>query len=258
MKMRIIRISGILLLAVILISGCSRHEKRETEEIRIDPAGKTRLVVENVSGKIIINKADSSQGILIKAEKTGMVKKRDLDKPLEVVRVEIDTLASESIYIRTKQGRNKGIFKLDFGRNKVDYNIYLPEGLKVEIENVHGEIEINDCSNDFIVENVNGSISVKNASGNNKFETVNGKFNAVLDSVKGLNVETINGSITLSLAETFKGGFEAEWVNGKFVNEGFVFQVNETDKKNFSGYIGSREPLIQLSTNNGKINIQKK
>jgi DUF4097 and DUF4098 domain-containing protein YvlB len=246
-----------ILVVIVLLTGCSRHKKVETDEFTLNHIGKTKVRLENIHGDIIIHKWDSTAGFIIKAERIASVRKRDLDKPLSLLRVNIDTSDSE-ILIESIYEKERGIFKLQFGDNKINYKIYLPDNLTMNIENVNGEIEIYDCSNDFNVENVNGKVLVKNLTGNNKFDLVNGKFEAFLDSVKGLNVESVNGSITLNLDSSFKGGFDAEWVNGKFNNEGFAFNVSETDKKHFRGFINEKQPEIKLQTVNGKITILKK
>jgi DUF4097 and DUF4098 domain-containing protein YvlB len=191
-----------------------RYEKRESVEYKINTDKKIRISLENISGKIDIQKADSSEGLSIKADMIGSVKKKDLDKPFENMSVEIDTSGSE-IQIKGNFDREKIIFNFGNKKASIDFKLRVPPGLPLMIDNVNGDFNARNISNDLKVTLVNGDVILENTTGKNEIDLTNGKVKGSYDSTKGINIEAINGSITLTIPKTYQGSLIADVVNGK-------------------------------------------
>lgn len=256
----------LILIIVFFISslqGCSffqkRYEKTETREFKISSAGKTKIILENKNGNIIVRKNSSDSMILLNAEIKVNVTKKELNEPLKNFEISIDTSSNE-IRISNKTTYREEEF-LNFGNwhnNGINYTLYLPNGLDADISSTNGKLEASDISNNITGSTVNGKISFVNTSGLLKLETTNGKISAELDSTRGMTLDVVNGSINLKLSPSFSGIFHVDWVNGSFKYDDFNFQDVNKDKKFFKGKIGNSGSEIKISTVNGSIKLYKK
>jgi hypothetical protein len=260
--MKIKRIVPYALAAALALSiiGCSfkRYEKREVSDYRVSLNGKTGIELANANGDIKVYKGDSASGIVIRAEKIAKVKKRDLNKPFTEARVEIDS-TSEIIKINTEFESSNGIFRFDFGRDvEINFNISIPPGVKLSIDNTNGDLRITDISNDVQVSIVNGGVDVDNTSGLNKFDITNGKIKGSLDSTKGLIIDITNGGVDLKLDSTFSANFNIETVNGKITQENLNFETLTAENKYLRGKIGSSSAEVKIDVVNGKVKLSRK
>ena len=180
-KMKIKNILQFLIILLISLSifSCSmlsrKYEKRETIEYKVNTQNKTKLSVSNISGKFTISRSDSATGLVINAEKIGHVKKKDLDKPLDQIKINIDT-SSDVITVNSETERRKGWIHFDMHADEVNYDIKLPPGIKLSIEDVNGDIDLNSISNETTISAVNGKITFSNLTGIHDLSTTNGSI----------------------------------------------------------------------------------
>jgi DUF4097 and DUF4098 domain-containing protein YvlB len=242
----------ILILITVLIvssfSGCSllskKYLKSGSEQHQVSIAGKQKVKLENVTGNITINHSSDSGFMTVRATKEIKVKKKDLDKPFEEIRILIDTLSSE---IRIYSEINE----------RTDYEITIPSNIEIEIENVNGEVTTNKLNNDMKIDLVNGDVSLDKFSGKLECDIVNGTFSADIDSTKGMDISTINGSVKLTLSNFLNARIKAETTNGRITDENLRFSEIEKEKKVFRGKLGTGEVKadIRIETLNGKIKL---
>lgn len=252
------------LLAFLLVGifGCSlfskRYEKKEVNDFNINTKGKKSLSINNVSGSIKISKNTTDSILRVKAEVITYVSKKELNKSSDELRIKIDTSGND-ISFDNEYYKEKRIFHFDIGRkDKINYEISVPQNLDITIENVSGKIDIDNIENNLKIDLVNGDATLSNTPGNVEVEVTNGKIKCDLDSSKGLNLNTVNGSITLNLSGTFSGYFRADCVNGKVVVKDLDFKKYEESKKSFEGKLGESNVNVKLETVNGKIYLNKK
>jgi len=235
-----------------------RYEKREVSEFRVNLSGKTKVDLDNANGDIKVVKGDSVSGLVIRAEKIAKVKKRDLNKPFTEARVEIDS-SSEIIKINTEFVDKSSIFRFDFDKGTViNFNITVPPGVKLSIDNVNGDLKLTEISNDIEANIINGNVDVDNVSGADKFEITNGKFRGSADSTKGMVINIINGGVDLKLDSTFSANFRIETVNGKITQEDLNFETLATEKNYLRGRIGSSNAEVKIDIVNGKVKLAGK
>jgi DUF4097 and DUF4098 domain-containing protein YvlB len=234
-----------------------RYDKKETAEFRINLNGKSKISLENVNGTIELEKGDSAEGLYIKADMIGYVKKKDLDKPLEDLSVKIDT--SGNVIIVTGEYESKhSFFNFNNKSSKINFIIKVPAGLPIEIDNVNGDFDARNISNDFKLTLVNGDIILENTSGKNEIDVTNGKVKGNLDSTKGLSIEAINGSINLTIPKTYNGKLSADVVNGKINYENLELTNVSDEKKSLRAYIVNKDKEIKCDLVNGKITFTGK
>ncbi len=247
---------------LILFQGCNllkkRYPKTFSKEYTFSSENYKKLSVENQNGNVSIRKSDKEGIIIIKAEITKNLTKKELEQPVEEIMLNIDTTGN-TIYISDESPKpGKGFnFKVDFG-TETEFTIYVPADISIEIEGTNGKVDLRDFSNDVTAELTNGNIKAKNIYGTLKFTLTNGNITTELDSTKGINFETTNGSIKLEVGSNFSGNFDLSTRNGKIDYRDLDFKNVSEKKKEVKGTLGSGDTEVKIETTNGKITIDKK
>jgi DUF4097 and DUF4098 domain-containing protein YvlB len=246
----------------VLFSGCSlfqkKYEKVEKKEISVSTLNKKKVVLNNTNGDIKITKSSLDSALRFKAEAVYHLTKKELTENKDRIKIEIDS-TGDVIKISVDYVRIKRIFNFDINlRTNLDYELFVPEGIEVSIDNTNGKTDISEVSNKVEINQTNGELNISHATGIITADLTNGKIKGDLDSTKGLNLKTTNGNITLNLGSTFSGKFRMETTNGKITKKDFDFKDVNDDKKLFKGTLGNSDVDIRLETTNGKITITKK
>lgn len=248
---------------LVVFQGCNlmkkRYPKTITKELVFNSADYQKLIVDNPNGNVSIRKSENDSLITIKAEVTKNLTKKELDKPVEDLTLNIDT-TGKTILLSESKVKDKSGFQIqwDFNSGETNYTIFVPAGINIEIEGTNGKVDLRDFNNDVIADLTNGSIKAKNVYGNLKLELTNGSITAELDSTKGVDFTTTNGNIKLDVGSKFSGVFELQTRNGKINHKDIEF-TNTTERKNeFKGQLGGGDERVKMETTNGKITIDKK
>lgn len=251
-----------LFLSLVLFSGCSlfsRHyEKVEKKDISISTVNKKKVVLDNTNGDIKVTKSPSDSVLRIKAEGVFHLTKREMNENTDRIKIKIDS-TGDIIKISSDFENVKHVFSFNFHiGSTIDYEIFVPDGLEVSVDNTNGKIELFEINNKVDVNQTNGNIKLTRTTGVISVDNTNGKISGDLDSSKGLNLKTVNGNITLNLGSTFSGKFRMETANGRITKKDFDFREVYDEKKLFRGILGSGDADIKLETTNGRISITKK
>lgn len=258
--------AGIFLTAVLLatmtFSGCSlfqkRYEKVEKKEISVNTAGKNKVVLNNTNGNIKVTKSPVDSVLIIKAEATFHLSKKELNDEKEKIKISVDS-SENIINIKADFVKENKIqfFNVKFG-SEINYELIVPEGLEVSVENTNGKTEIYEVNNNVNIDITNGNVMLSRPTGKIYVDILNGKVKGDLDSTKGLDIKTTNGNVSLNLSNTFSGKFKMETSNGKITKKGFDFTNVDDEKKYFKGSLGNSDAEIKIETTNGKITLTKK
>lgn len=255
--------SGIIIIlslsVLISFSGCQYLKKKitktEKETITLSALNKTALSITNVSGKINVYKTNDTNNIIINAVKTGKVNVRDKDKPLENIRMEIDS-SSDVIKVSTYTQSEKEFFSFSKEKSlRIDYDIYVGSNLEILIENTNGDIVLNSLTNPTTIAVVNGDTKLSNFSGQLKFESVNGKLKGNIDSTSGIVVDIVNGSVNLVLGEKVKGEIRANTTNGKIKYYDLNLKNISKEENSLTAILDTNSAIIQIDVLNGKITL---
>lgn len=250
------------LILAVLLSGCSlftkRYEKTEKKEVKVNTTGKKKVVLNNTNGDIRVIKSSADSVLEIKAEATFHLTKKELKEESEKIKLSVDT-TGDVINIHTDYIKEKKFFNVRFDiGSEVNYELMVPEGIEVSIDNTNGRTEISGINNTVKVDLTNGDVRLTNITGSVSVDVTNGKVRGNLDSLKSLDIKTINGSVSLSLSESFSGRFNMETVNGKITKKDFNFKETTEEKKSFRGTLGSGDADVKIETTNGKITLKRK
>ena len=143
----------------------------------------------------------------------------------------------------------------------VSYQILVPRNTNLKLTANNGGISIGNVEGNMDFETRNGGISVKEVAGNVKGRTKNGGVNAKLDGKSwkgaGLDLETTNGGINLTLPENFAAHLETGTVNGGF-NSDLELTVKLKDFRrgvNINTDINGGGAPVRVVTTNGGVRI---
>jgi len=141
----------------------------------------------------------------------------------------------------------------------VSYEILVPRLTNLKLTAHNGGIGINSVEGTIEFETKNGDVSLEDVAGNVKGKTANGGLNVVLSGNawrgSGLDVETSNGGVHLTLPETYAARIETGTVNGGFKSDISGLTVEKADGTRASrlntDLNGGGAPIRVITTNGG-------
>lgn len=140
----------------------------------------------------------------------------------------------------------------------IDFEVLLPAGVDFVARTVNGEVEALDLGGDVSATTVNGDVEIS-TTGFARAETVNGDIDAAMgahDLSAGAAFETVNGSITLDVADDVNADLSAKWLNGEFESDIPFMLSGRMSRQSASGTLGDGGPQLDLRTVNGSIRIR--
>lgn len=242
-----------------------RHEVVQVEPRSDQPSGQfswqgslasgQSVEVHGLNGGITAGPADGSQ-VVVTARKTA--RRSDPSS----VKIEVVERGNGVIVCAVYPGGDSGCGEsgLSSGRANdvsVQFDIRIPHGVTFVGRTVNGSVKAEGLDDDVDVQSVNGSITI-DTRGSARAQTVNGSIKASLGAVTGfdgLDFNTTNGTITLSLPSDVQAVLEGHTNNGSIASE-FPLQISGNRQvKEMHGTLGQGGDLIKLQSLNGSIRI---
>lgn len=142
----------------------------------------------------------------------------------------------------------------------VSFEIFVPRQSDLALKAHNGGISIDSVRGTIEFETQNGGASLRDLNGKVKGRTSNGGLSVKLSGNRwegdGMDVQTTNGGVQLSIPENYSAHLETGTVNGG-VNLSFPITVQGKIEKNISTDLGSGGAMIRLMTTNGGVSIKK-
>jgi DUF4097 and DUF4098 domain-containing protein YvlB len=166
-----------------------------------------------------------------------------------------------SIHVETGGGtlRAEGPVQSRSARWGVSYKIFAPREIDMHVETMNGGIYVEGIHGRMTLSSVNGPLQIVHAGGDIRGRTTNGPVSATLSgsrwSGEGLDLETVNGPVTLSLPERFSAELTAGTENGP-MDIAFPVTVQGRMRRHIETTLGSGGPPIRVVTTNGPIVLQ--
>jgi len=206
--------------------------------------------MQTISGSITLQTFENQDVLKISGERR--IESESIDDARENLhRLQVEIIeGSEEIYITTKQPEQNQ------GRNyKVMYIVELPQDWDVNLNQVNGNIEINNLQGDASIALVNGNVKLINSNGSTAANLVNGTINAVLriPTPGYCHLNSVNGQILLSIPDTTSAQFRAAVVNGSVGVNNLILQNLQSTNKEVRGKLGEGDGSIDLQLVNGTI-----
>ena len=143
----------------------------------------------------------------------------------------------------------------------VSYRVFVPRDTDLNLETHNGGISIADVRGDIEFAALNGGVSVTRLAGDVSGHTTNGGLRVDLEGSRwdgaGLDVETTNGGVVVSVPSGYNADFETGTVNGS-VELDFPVTVRGRVSRQIKTTLGSGGPLVRITTTNGGVRLLEK
>jgi DUF4097 and DUF4098 domain-containing protein YvlB len=224
----------------------------------LNPTG--RVSIENINGGVHISVWDQNE-VKVDAVKRAYTKER-----LDEARIDVSATA-DSVRIRTEYpDRNQSFSDGEPRRHNnpatVEYTLTIPRKARIDSADlVNGSLDIEGVEGDVKAACVNGQVKARGLTGDVKLSTVNGGVDATitrLDESKSTSLNSVNGSIVLTIPSDSNAQVKASTIHGAITND-FGLRVNDGEYvgHELSGQIGNGGPRIRLNNVNGSIAIKR-
>src|SRR3984957_780981 len=251
-------ILGILFAPLIFALGAlaSDHSDSVTEEFHqtypLMSAGRVEL--DNINGAVHISTWDRNE------VKVDAVKYANSKERLDDAKIEIDA-SSDHVSIRTKYKDHDLTFNWGSHNNSagVEYTLTVPRGVRLdEVKLINGALDVSGVSGEVHASCINGRLEAHDLSGPAHLSTINGWLEAQFGQLTHSRMElnSVNGSVDLTIPSDSKAEIEAETVSGGISND-FGLHVNHHQfvGHDLRGELGTGGTHIKLENVNGKIEI---
>jgi hypothetical protein len=142
----------------------------------------------------------------------------------------------------------------------VGYVVYVPHRFDLDLEAHNGGVGVTGVSGKLDLRTWNGSLSITDISGDVRARTQNGSLNVRLSGKgwdgAGLEAETHNGSVRLSIPEQYSASLETGTVNGS-IRTDFPITVSGRISRELSVPLGGGGRPIHVRTTNGSVTISR-
>ncbi len=232
------------------------ESERFEQTYPLNPNG--TVSVSNVNGSIVIETWDKPE---VKLE---WVKTADAKENLGEVEIKIDArLESFSVESNYLDWKRSGANGRTYNKLTVEYHLTVPRtAILDEIETVNGSVSITNAENATKASAVNGEVKATNLRGTANLSTVNGTIIANFDQLQTgsrINLETVNGSVDLTIPSDANATLRAETVNGKISNDfGLPVRKGQYVGRDMYGKIGTGDVQIKLGSVNGELSVKHK
>ena len=143
----------------------------------------------------------------------------------------------------------------------VSFLVYVPAASDAELEVVNGPLSVTGVSGRMRLEAQNGPIRLRDVGGDVVARAQNGPLSVELSGSRwdgaGLDAETVNGPVTLTVPSGYDADLETGTVNGPFTSDiPITMTIRGRVGRPFSGTLGDGGPPIRVVTVNGPVRIR--
>lgn len=270
--------NALLLLTISLAPLAAQHghnphwqvEDQETIHRSFAGGAGHKLVVDNFAGAIHVNGVGSQIEVTmvrhnraVSAEKLAEAKR---EVKLEVSEHDGEVKLHQDYHHGNSRGDHEG-YRVEF-----DYDIQVPPGTALSLNNFNSEIAVKGTSGDFNLHAFNGHINVEDVTGAGSVDTFNGPVTIAFrrNPERDLKVKTFNGTVDAYFQpglnaelsyKTFNGGvfsdFEVAPMAAKASAEGNGTKYVYHSGRSGSGRIGQGGPTLAFEGFNGAIRLHE-
>jgi hypothetical protein len=244
--------------------GRDREREREANAFSWSgavPAG-SRVIVHNVNGPIRVERAAGDR-VDVTADKSWRTGDPD-DVRIEQRKVG-DDLVVCALWHRDARCEPDGIRGGRSGWNNrtdvsVHFTVRVPDGVRVEVHTVNGELTVTGATGEVRATTVNGGIEARSTGGPVRAKTVNGGIRVAMGRLTGgqeASYETVNGAITLELGSGVGAEVDLSVVNGRISTDLPLSVTGTVSPRRLRATIGDGGARIRASTVNGGITIRR-
>lgn len=208
--------------------------------------------LDNVNGSVQVDGWDRDE-VEISAVKTAQNDPSDLDQ----VQIDVESVPGQ-VAVHTlypgSSGAGTGV--------TVEYHVHVPNRvLLANVKTVNGSVSVRGVQGGGDLRSVNGDVEVTDSAGRFNAKTTNGNLTLQLRKVANgapMDIETVNGSVVLTLPSDTHANLKVQNMNGIFSSELPVSSATTpTAVGTFSAKLGAGGGQISLRTINGAIHLAR-
>jgi putative adhesin len=143
----------------------------------------------------------------------------------------------------------------------VSYELSTPMQMNLSLRSTNGGVSVRGVEGRMDITTTNGGVKLANVNGNVRGRTTNGGVDVELEGAtwqgEGLDLETNNGGVRLSIPEHYSAQLEASTVNGG-LNSDFPVVMQGRRPREIEATLGGGGAPIRVKTSNGGVRITKR
>ena len=149
----------------------------------------------------------------------------------------------------------------DYGGWSVSYSVNVPRRFDLDLEAHNGGLSVAGVSGKLVLDTHNGSVALVDVGGDVRAHTQNGSLNVQLAGTQwdgsGLDAETQNGSVRLSVPAQYAAQLETGTVNGT-IRTDIPVTVSGRISRRLSIPLGGGGRPVRAVTTNGSVSITRR
>jgi hypothetical protein len=143
----------------------------------------------------------------------------------------------------------------------VSYELSVPGQMNLSLKTVNGGVAVRGVEGRIEFTTTNGGVKLANVNGDVRGRTTNGGVDIELEGAmwqgEGLDVQTSNGGVRISVPENYSAKLEASTVNGG-LNSDFPVVMQGRRPRELEATLGGGGAPIRVRTSNGGVKITKR
>lgn len=244
--------------AAVSLAGCdvvvsslnakARAEQPWSRSYALSGTGTVEVV--NGNGRIEVR---GGQGTQVEVKATVVARSATDEQAQEYLKqIEIrEDVSADHVRLETTAPRVSG------SHAEVRYELVVPEGASLRLNNTNGQIHITGVNGDVRAETTNGGVKGVDLSGRVEASTTNGGVDLEMLAVAegGIRAETTNGGVSLRLPASAKANLRASCVNGGISVTGLTLEGGDSTRRRVEGRLNGGGPAVEVSTTNGGVRV---
>ncbi len=142
----------------------------------------------------------------------------------------------------------------------VSFELRVPRNSDLYLRAQNGGIDVADVRGDMDLATVNGGLTLNGLAGDVRAETQNGGVDVGLEGRRwegaGLDVQTVNGGVELSIPDRYSAVLETGTVNGGLEFD-FPVEVRGRLSRRITTTLGDGGPKVRVMTTNGGVSVRR-
>ena len=230
----------------------ANFEYRENFIYTRSVSGKTDVFITNINGTITVIGVDTLSEVRVSGTK--IVKDQSEDAATRhMADITIDLQESPSaLTIKTLQPNTSGNRTY-----QVNYEVLVPSSWRVTVNNVNGNIDIQNFRNAVTSSVVNGIVNATDITGSVNVTVTNGTINGkvYLPESGSCGLSLVNGNISLLVPRTLSASVTASVTLGSVSVTNLPITYTTNTRTSVTGIVGGGKGTVRLSSVNGVVQL---
>jgi hypothetical protein len=247
-RLRRIAGCGVTLAAGLVLLACTSFAGDQVFQQTYPLAPGGSFLLENVNGSVRVEGWDRNE-VEVRAVKMAERNPENVDD----VKIDVESNPGQvAVRTRYQQGQSAEV--------AVEYHVFVPNWVLLSgVGTVNGSVSVSGVSGGGDLRSVNGNVEVLNSSGRFSAKTTNGNLHLDLRQLgegAPMDIETVNGSVTLGLPSDARANLNVLNMNGKFSSElPMTSTAGSPAARAFRAKLGTGGGEILVRTVNGGIRL---